>query len=62
MTRVITENINPNLPEEQQITIPAHLVDTSKSSPPNLSAAWEKKTRAEYDQAVKAKKLEIQNL
>jgi len=30
MTRVITEIINPTLPDEQQITIPAHLVDKSK--------------------------------
>lgn len=52
MTRVVTETINPTLPEEQQIIIPAHLVDKT----------WEKTKRAEYEQAVKLKKLEIQNL
>ena len=52
MLRVITENINPSLPEDMQVNIPNHLIDK----------AWEKKTRADYDNAVKVKKLEIQNL
>lgn len=35
MVRVITENINPNLPEDAQVSIPAHLID--KGKPGNLS-------------------------
>jgi len=60
MMRVITENINPTLPEDQHIQIPFHLIDKSKyATTDTTSIAWEKKTRAEYDQAVKHKKLEI---
>lgn len=47
MMRVITENINPTLPEDQHIQIPFHLIDKSKyaTADTNFYSLGEEDTR-----------------